>query len=66
MRSIDLILSGRKPRSGVRINEGIGVACDHPEIELTRALIGGSEAAIYHKVDTKPVSKILLSRLLPF
>jgi integrase len=26
MRSIDLILSGRKPRSGVRINDGIGVA----------------------------------------
>ncbi len=51
MRSIDLILSGRKPRSGVQINEGIGARSDHPEVEVTRTTISGCAAAAYRNVD---------------
>lgn len=55
-------MRGRKPQSGVRINEGIGARSDHPEVVLTRTPISGSAATAYRKVFTC-LAKILVGQV---
>ena len=47
-------MRGRKPRSGVRMNEAIGVARDPSRVLITRATISGSVATAYRRVEGLP------------
>ena len=57
-------MRGRKPRSGVRMNEAIGVARDPSRVLITRATISGRVATAYRKVDPKKELNLLIGQVV--